>query len=244
VSDQVALVTGGSRGVGLAIADSLRAAGIAVSAGSRSTGVDVTQRESVHRAVRETEAELGPITLLVNNAGTLGPIGPAWDADPADWWRDVETTLLGAFNCTQAVMPGMVERRQGRIVNVSSYAAIRPSPYLSSYAAAKAALVSFTEALAGEAAEHGISVFAVSPGRVRTAMTEHIAKAGRRWLGGDEEAQWVEPELAGKLVVFIASGAADGLSGRFLHVLDDWDGLARRADEVRREDLYALRLRR
>ena len=244
MSDQVALVTGGNRGVGLAIAGALRAARIAVATASRSSGVDVTDRESVDRAVRETEAELGPITLLVNNAGTLGPIGPVWEAEPGDWWRDVETTLLGAFNCTQAVMPGMVERRQGRIVNVSSYAAIRPSPYLSSYAAAKAALLSFTEALAGEATEHGVSVFAISPGRVRTVMTEHIAEAGRGWLGGDEDAQWVELELAGKLVVFIASGAADGLSGRLLHVLDDWEGLAQRADEVRREDMYALRLRR
>jgi NAD(P)-dependent dehydrogenase (short-subunit alcohol dehydrogenase family) len=243
VSD-VAFVTGGNRGVGLAIADSLRAAGIAVVAVSRSSGVDVTDRESVDRAVHETEAELGPITLLVNNAGTLGPIGPAWEADPGDWWRDVQTTLLGAFNCTHAVMPRMVERRHGRIVNVSSYAAIRPSPYLSSYAAPKAALLAFTEALAGEAAEHGVSVFAITPGRVRTAMTEHIAETGRRWLGGDEDAQWVDPALAGKLVVFIGSGAADGLSGRFLHVLDDWEGLARRADEVRRGDLYALRLRR
>ncbi len=240
----VAFVTGGNRGVGLAIADSLRAAGIAVAAVSLSSGVDVTDLESVQRAVRNVEAELGPIALLVNNAGTLGPIGPAWEADPGDWWRDLETSLLGAFNCTHAVMPGMVERGRGRIVNVSSYAAIRPSPYVSAYAAAKTALVSFTEALAAEAAEHGISVFAISPGRVRTAMTEHIADRGRKWLGGDEDAQWVGPELGGKLIAFIASGAADGLSGRFLHALDDWEGLAGRADEVQRDDLYALRLRR
>ena len=90
-------------------------------------------------------AELGPVDLLVNNAGTLAAIGPLAEADADDWWLDVETSVRGALLCTQAVLPGMLERGRGPIVNVSSYAAIRPSPYTSGYAAAKAALLNLTE---------------------------------------------------------------------------------------------------
>jgi NAD(P)-dependent dehydrogenase (short-subunit alcohol dehydrogenase family) len=199
---------------------------------------DVRKLADVERAV----AELGPVDVLVNNAGTLAAIAPLAEADADDWWLDVETSVRGAFNCTRAVLPGMLERGRGTIVNVSSYAAIRPSPNTSGYAAAKAALLNLTETLAAETGGTGVAVFAISPGFVRTAMTDRLLESGL--VPGAGSGGAVEAERAGRLVAFLASGAADALSGRFLHVLDDWEELARSADELGRDELYVMRLRR
>ena len=215
----IAVVTGGSRGIGKAIADALRASGAAVTTFDRSHGVDVTERNTVETAF----ADLGPVDLLVNNAGTMDAIGPAWQVDPDDWRRDIETSLFGAFNCSRAVLPGMVERGTGRIVNVSSGVATRAYPHASAYAAAKAALRSFTQSLAAETAEHGIAVFAISPGFVWTEMTERLRDSP--WFPGFGSPSPNEPERAAELVLRLASGDLDALSGRFIHVRDDIDQL-------------------
>ncbi|MGH2931736.1 MAG: SDR family NAD(P)-dependent oxidoreductase [Gaiellaceae bacterium] len=215
----IAVVTGGSRGIGKAIADALRGSGAAVTTLDRSHGVDVTERNAVETAF----AELGPVDLLVNNAGTMDAIGPAWQVEPDDWRRDIETSLFGAFNCSRAVLPGMVERGAGRIVNVSSGVATRAYPHASAYAAAKAALRSFTQSLAAEAAEHGIAVFAISPGFVWTEMTERLRDSP--WFPGFGSPSPNEPERAAELVLRLASGELDALSGRFIHVRDDIDQL-------------------
>ena len=172
---------------------------------------------------RHAFADLGPVDLLVNNAGTMDAIGPAWQVDPDDWRRDIETSLFGAFNCSRAVLPGMVERRTGRIVNVSSGVATRAYPHASAYAAAKAALRSFTQSLAAETAEHGIAVFAISPGFVWTEMTERLRDSP--WFPGFGSPSPNEPERAAELVLRLASGDLDALSGRFIHVRDDIDQL-------------------
>jgi 3-oxoacyl-[acyl-carrier protein] reductase len=140
----------------------------------------------------------------------------------------------------------MIQRNHGRIVNVSSYVAARPTPYISGYAAAKAGLTSFSEGLAEALAAHGITVFTITPGLFRTALTEHLmtSEAGRRWLPDVGRGRWVEAEEVERLVRFVASGRADALSGRFLHALDDLDDLAARADEIAQEDLFSVRLRR
>src|SRR5206468_2021554 len=118
---------------------------------------------SVARVVARTERMLGPIDLLVNNAGTCEASGPLWQTDPAIWWRDVEIDLLGPVLLCHAVLPGMVERRRGRVINISSGAATYARAYLSSYTCAKTALTRLTEVLAAEAAPHGVQVFAYSP---------------------------------------------------------------------------------
>jgi NAD(P)-dependent dehydrogenase (short-subunit alcohol dehydrogenase family) len=139
----------------------------------------------------------------------------------------------------------MVARRTGRIVNVASNVAVRPSPFQSAYAAAKAGVLSLTEALAAAGVEHGISVFAVSPGYVLTEMTRrmHAAAEGKPWAGRLASGQPLEAERAGRLVARLASGEADALSGRYFHVLDDLDELLRRSDEVVARDLNVPRLR-
>lgn len=254
LSGQVALVTGGGRGIGRRIALELAQAGARVAAAARTpeeiaetarlTGgiaveADVSDEAAVARTVERVEAELGPIDLLVNDAGVADwDERPTWELEPARWWRVFEVNVLGVFLCCRAVLGGMVARGRGRVVNVSSGAAYLPpgGGAGTSYGASKAALHRFSELLAAQLEPHGIPVFSVSPGLVRTAMTE-----GR--FGDD--APWTPPELAPRLVRALASGRLDALSGRYLHAEhDDVDELVRRAGEIVAGDLNAIRLRR
>jgi NAD(P)-dependent dehydrogenase (short-subunit alcohol dehydrogenase family) len=199
----------------------------------------------VERAVEQTERELGPIDLLVNNAAVATPVGPAWEVDPEEWWRCIEVNLRGPFLCARAVLPGMLARRRGRIVNLVAVAAYLTFPFASGYASSKAALVRFTDALAAETREHGISVFALRPGMVQTDMQRQLAASPYlRSRRAGQAHELVPPELAAEALVFLASGRADALTGRFIDVTrDDIPELARRADEIVREDLLAMRLR-
>ena len=262
---RVAIVTGGGRGVGRAVAHELAAAGMAVAVAARSreeidavaaeiaagsgvalaVPVDVTDPDSVATLMREAESRLGAPALLVNNAGTMH-VGPLADADPAEWWTDVEVSLKGTFLCTRAVLPGMVARRSGRIVNVSSYAAAEPRPYATSYASAKAAVLRLTDSLGAELDGTGVLVFVITPGFVRTRLVRDAASsaAGKRHMPDlADRRDALQPGLAGRLVVQIASGRLDALAGRLLHVLDDPDVLIAQADRIRAEGLYELRLR-
>jgi 3-oxoacyl-[acyl-carrier protein] reductase len=238
---KVAIVTGGSRGVGRAAAEALKREGWAVAAWGRADA-DVTDAAAVDAAAARAEAELGPATLLVTAAGTANAIGPAWEQAPAEWWGDVESNLLGTYNAVRAVLPGMLERNEGRLLLVSSYVAVRPSPYQSAYAAAKAGILSLAEGLAAATAETNVRVFAVTPGRVRTDMTEQLLASG--WLPELDQGEWLEPERFADLVLFLASGRGDALAGRFLHALDDMEALVGRASEITGDQLYVPRLRR
>jgi NAD(P)-dependent dehydrogenase (short-subunit alcohol dehydrogenase family) len=247
----VALVTGGGRGIGERIARELADAGmrVAVSARSRDQveGVageigglalvaDVSREEDVERMVDEVERELSPIDLLVANAGISGPRGHTWEVTPADWWHTHEVNVKGVFLCCRAVIPGMIERRSGRIVITASGAAYLPGSSGTSYSSSKAAVNRFGETLANELAPYGIPVFPFSPGLVQSDMTKDAFS---------DDAPWTPPELAPQLVRVLASGRADALSGRYLHAEhDDIEDLIRRADEIQMDDLNAIRLQR
>jgi NAD(P)-dependent dehydrogenase (short-subunit alcohol dehydrogenase family) len=263
-----ALVTGGGRGLGRAIAQALGSAGAAVAIAARSPDelaatlielraagttavalqVDVTDRAAVEAIVEQTERELGPIDLLVNNAGTCNAIAPVWEVDPDVWWREVEIHLRGSFLCARAVLPGMIARGRGRIINMASGVGLLPFPFTSAYSCGKAALMRLTDSLAVSTRALGVQVFAISPGNVRTAMMDHLenSEAGRRWLGGPERRAGLEfqaPERVAQLCVRLASGQADSLSGRYIHVTYDLDGMLGRITEIEQGDLYTLRLR-
>ncbi|HWI06165.1 MAG TPA: SDR family oxidoreductase [Solirubrobacteraceae bacterium] len=253
---QVALVTGGGRGIGANVARELAAAGMRVAVAARTREqveqvaleigglaleVDVSDAASVQRMVADTERELGPIDLLVNNAGVMGPSdAPVWeDDDTAAWWRVFEINVLGAYLCCRTVLRGMVARGGGRIVNVGSGGAHLPvTPGRigdSAYGPSKAALHRFGEVLAGQLEQHGVAVFTISPGLVRTALTERLG----------DDAPWTPPELAPRLVRALASGRADRLAGRYIHAEhDDVEDLIARAEEIARNDLNQIRLRR
>jgi NAD(P)-dependent dehydrogenase (short-subunit alcohol dehydrogenase family) len=142
----------------------------------------------------------------------------------------------------------MIERRHGRIINVSTGAASVAVAHLGAYVIAKTALTRFTENLAAELTNSGVSVFAISPGTVRTAMAEYVleSEAGKKWLPWFrklfDRGLDVPPEEAAQLVVRLAAGRADALSGRFIDVSDDLAKLLGRLDEVKSDDLYTLRV--
>ncbi len=270
---QIAIVTGGGRGLGRVYAQALAAAGAAVAvtarseeqltetvglieqAGGRAVALtaDVSDRGAIEQMVAEVEQQLGPVDLLVNNAGSFRAAGVVWEVDPEEWWREVEINLRGVFLCTRAVLPNMIARRCGRIINVSSVVGLWPWPSASAYAISKTAVLRFSETVAAETKEHGISVFAIHPGIVRTTMTEY-------WRDSDEVRQraptiqqWFQeffgegrddpPEGAVQLVLFLASGKGDALSGRFISARDDVVELVRRAEEIQQGELHTLRLR-
>jgi NAD(P)-dependent dehydrogenase (short-subunit alcohol dehydrogenase family) len=246
----VTLVTGGGRGIGASIARELADAGMTVAVSGRTQeqveavaaelgGLalvgDVSRRADVEEWVRRTQAELGPIDLLVANAGLGRREKAAWELEPEEWWHVLEVNLLGAYLSCRAVIPGMLERGRGRIVLTGSGAAYLPGLRDTSYASSKAALCRFGETLAVQLRDR-IPVFFFSPGLVRTDMTDDSF--------GDD-APWTPPELAPRLVRVLASGRADALAGRYLHAEhDDVEDLIRRSDEIAAGDLNAIRLRR
>jgi NAD(P)-dependent dehydrogenase (short-subunit alcohol dehydrogenase family) len=241
----VALVTGASRGVGQELARALAAeefdvavaarsdlsetARLVEGAGRRALSVtlDVTDGAGVEAAVAQVERDLGRLDLVVNNAGTDRAFGPLWETDAELWWEDVEIHLRGTYFVCRAALPSMLERGAGRIVNVASNAARRPSPNNSAYGAAKAAILSLTESLAASLEGTGVSVFAISPGYVKTAMTERLLELQeeRGWFPHLVGRETLDPALASQLVLQLASGKADRLSGGYFHALDDLDEL-------------------
>lgn len=270
LSGQIAIVTGGGRGLGRAMAQRLAAAHAAVAvvarseeqlaetvdliqaAGGRAMAVaaDIADNSAVERMTQTVEQELGPVDLLINNAGVIGTPGPIWEADPDDWRQTIDVNLFGAFLCARAALKSMVKRRKGRIVNVATAAALWPIPYGHGYCVTKAALLRFTECLAADTREHGVVVFAIDPGTVRTAMTAYLmeSEAGQTYMPwvrefmarGDD----VPADLCANLVTLLASGKVDSLSGRFIQVSDNIDQLLQNVEQIQQNDLYTLRLRK
>jgi len=270
----VALVTGGGRGLGRVIALALAEAGAAVGLLGRSADdlaetvrlvesaggiaaaacADLGDEQATAEAVGELRRRLGAVDVLVNNAGVCGPIGPLWEVPPDEWWRTIEINLGGVFACTRLVLPEMLARRRGRIVNLTSHAGVFRWPGVSAYAVAKSAVVKLTENLAAEVRREGVSVFSFHPGVQPIGLTEAALAADappdspeRRvadWLRRElAEGRGAQPERAAQLVVALAAGRGDSLSGRHLSVHDDLDLLLERMDDIRRDDLCTLRLR-
>ncbi len=260
MATRVAVVTGASRGIGRVLAERLRAAGQTVAAIARSatdlddlaaaTGalpfaLDVSDPGGVEDVFARILAKVGVPDLLVNNAAISGGSGLTWELPEQDWWRVFEINVRGTYLCTRAVLPAMMARGSGRIINLSSGAATFPvglendGELTSAYMASKAAVNRFTEAVAGECFSAGVRVFSMSPGMVKTDMTEEIFTD--IW---DDEDTWTPIETPVDLIMDLDAGMLDALSGRYLRAaIDDWRSLAERADEVIELDTHALRLR-
>ena len=247
LSGGTALVTGASTGIGRHLVEGLAARGMAVAGLARGEGrlrtamdevatatgartlavaADVTDRASVDAAVARVTDELGRVDLLVNNAGLIDAAEvPLWEADPDQWWDVVTSHLRGGFLLSRAVVPWMLLRNHGRVVNLASGTSVRPRAEYSAYSVAKAGLMRITETLAGALEGSDVRVFDVAPGVVRTDMTASMPLHKDR-------TDWTPPERVVEFVAAIAAGDLDAWSGRYLHVAqDDLDTLRRTTPE-------------
>lgn len=238
---KVALVTGASRGLGEGAARALAAAGAAVmlvardgglvasvagdigAAGGRAEAMpcDVADYGSVDRLVTETTRRLGGVDLLVNNAGIIEPIAEIATSDPEIWARNISINLVGAYNVVRAVLPGMIAKGGGSIVNISSGAAHRPLEGWSAYCSGKAGLAMFTRAIALETAGKGIRVFGFSPGTIDTDMQVKIRASGMNAISQIPRAELSPVEHAVRGLMYLCGEAGDDLIGQDASMRDD-----------------------
>lgn len=242
-----ALITGANRGIGRHLALGLAESGLDVAVlGRRSQVVDevaeacaeygvrvvpvtadVVDHAQVVSAVTAAERELGGIDLLVNNAGVIEPDDrPFAEADVGETWRVVEVNVLGPMLVTHAVLPGMLRRGRGRIVNINSGAGHRPMTAYTGYAVSKGALARLTTQLDAQYRDRGIYAFDVAPGHIETDMTQAMPMHEGR-------TNWTPPAALVDWVLGVAAGRLDALAGRFFRAgTDTVDSLLVAADEI------------
>lgn len=235
LSGKTAFVTGSTRGIGLAIANTLYAAGakvavvgrdaarardVAAAMGSRAFGVacDVAQEDQVLSAVAAAEAALGAVDVLVNNAG-LTRDNILLRLNEQDWDAVLDANLKGAFHTTRAVIKGMMKRRAGRIINMSSIVGLTGNKGQANYAASKAGLIGFTKSVAKEYASRNILVNCIAPGFIDTDMTASLPDAARATLLEQIAlGRLGRPEDVAGAVLFLASDLAGYITGQVLVV--------------------------
>jgi len=231
LTEQVAIVTGGGRGIGEAIARRLREAGAAVAVfdrdaecaerlaaelGGLALAGDVCSESDVGAAVAKVEAELGPVSILVNNAGITGRTDVSWNLGVDEVRQVLEINVIGPFLFSKAVATGMIERRYGRIVNVASIAGKEGNPTLLPYSASKAAVIAMTKSLAKELVGKGdLTVNSISPAVIRTPILEGMAKSTVDYmLSKIPMGRAGNPEEVAALVHYLASREASFTTGQ------------------------------
>ena len=244
----VAVITGGGRGIGAAVALAFAGEGATVVLAARTASeitqvaamvgaaalaipTDVSSAQDVSKLVQRVLDGYGRVDVLVNAAGILGPIGPLWEADPEGWKRAIEVNLYGTFLCCRAVLPHMVQRRQGKIINFSGGGAASPFLRFAAYGASKAAVVRLTETLAEEVKPFNVQVNAIAPGMVDTRLLDDILAAKER--AGDQLERvrrlrhagegGVSRNLVAELALWLASDESHGLTGKLIAApYDGW----------------------
>jgi NAD(P)-dependent dehydrogenase (short-subunit alcohol dehydrogenase family) len=267
--DKVAVITGGARGIGKAIAAEFLQSGAKVVIVSRtpqqldqtatefqdlssnviSVIADVSNFNDIKKFVERTLSVFGTIDILVNCAAIQEPIGPFIEVNIEQWQANIRTNLFGTVMSCKAVLPMMVKNGWGKIINFSGGGATSPRPNFSAYATAKTAVVRFTETLALEVKPYCIDVNAIAPGAVNTRMTQEIVAAKNR--AGKVEFSHamrvsrnsgVSAKRAAELAVFLASDQSNGITGRLLSaVWDDWQSLGENTNLMADSGLFTLR---
>lgn len=263
--DQAVLITGAGRGIGKRLALGFAAEGARVGLLARSQAeldlakleiehaggaalrirADVRDFEQMCAAVERMNAMFGGVQVLIACAGIQGPIGPLAELRPRAWTETIETNLIGVMHSCRAALPRMIEKRHGKIIVTSGGGAASSRPRFSAYAASKAAVVRFVETIAEEVTEYNVQVNCMAPGGTYTHMTDEILHSGERAGSREiEEAEEVRltggmlPEKQIQLALFLASERSNHISGKLLHVNDDWRRLER---ENMHPEAYTLR---
>jgi 3-oxoacyl-[acyl-carrier protein] reductase len=238
---KVALVTGASRGLGEGAARALAAAGAAVMLAARDGGLagsvardiaatgaraealscDVSDYAAVRKVVAETQARLGSVDILINNAGVIDPIAEVATSDPAAWAQNILINLVGAYHVLRAVLPGMLAKGGGSIVNVSSGAAYRPLEGWSAYCAGKAGLAMLTRSIELETAGKGIRIFGFSPGTIDTDMQAKIRASGMNMISRIPRGDLSPVEHAVRGLMYLCTRAGDDLVGQDASMRDE-----------------------
>ena len=270
LENRVALITGGGRGIGRAIALAYAKEGAKLVLVARTTDeleesaqsiralgavatvhqADITSQGDVEGLVQQTFEQYSTIDILVNNAGMAGPIGAIQDNDVSDWIRTIQVNLIGTYLCCRSVLPVMLRQDRGKIINLSGSGSTSAPYHLSAYGSSKAAVIRLTEILSLELAHTNVQVNALGPGSINTRMWEQIRDDAK--AVGDTELYELGKlvtsgggasiEKAAELAVWLASDTSASLSGRLIHaVTDDFANLASRISDVMASDAYTLR---
>lgn len=267
-----AIITGGSQGLGKTIAEHFLREGanvvicarngrdLAVAAHELTTKFpenrilaktcDVADETQVNDLVAFATRELGSVEALVLNAGVYGPMGPTESVDLAEWRRAIDINLFGVLLPCRAIIPHFKRAGRGKIVILSGGGATNPLPNISSYAAAKAAVVRLMETLAEELKPHHVDVNAIAPGALATRLVDEVLAAGPEKVGAaffEKNRQWKEKgatplNLGADLAVYLASAESNGITGKLISAQwDPWATLHEHRDELAKSDIYCLR---
>ena len=273
LSGRTAIITGASQGLGREISKRFVAAGSDVMLCARNYELleeteqelksllvdnqkvfikrcDVSNQEEVNCLVKETFEKLCGCHILVNNAGVYGPKGTVENQDWDDWKKTIEINVYGSVLMCRALIPHLKKQNYGKIIQLSGGGATKPLPNFSAYAAAKSAIVRFSETLAHEVRNFGIDVNSIAPGALNTNMLQEVLNSGPEKVGKDFYENALKQKNIGgtplkigtDLVVFLASSASDGITGKLISApWDKWKDWPDHLGELESSDVYSLR---
>jgi NAD(P)-dependent dehydrogenase (short-subunit alcohol dehydrogenase family) len=273
LADRVAVVTGASQGFGHAIArrfvqegasvllcartaDDLEGAAEGVRAAAApgaqvfAERADVSSEADVGRLAEIIKKQFGKLDILVSNAGVYGPKGAVDEVSWSDWSQAISINLLGTVLCCRTFLPLLRQATRGKILLVSGGGATKPLPFLSAYAASKAAVVRFGETLAEELRDAGVDVNSIAPGALNTRLLEEVLSAGPEKVGQSfyeaslrqKESGGTPLERGAELCVYLASSESDGITGKLISaVWDPWTDFAGHRQDLQKTDVYTLR---
>lgn len=265
---KISIITGGGRGIGKAIAKRFAEEGSVVVIVARSNEelettlkeieniggegfsiqADISRISDVQKLVSKIIEKYSKIDILVNNAGMITPIGPIHETNVEDWEKAIRINVFGTFYCIKTVLPYMISKNYGKIINISGGGAFKTMPNFSAYGASKAAIVRINEIVAAEVTGHNISVNAIAPGAIKTKIMYDVVESGNKAgieaqrakevveKGGDEIGKVTD------LAVFLASDESNGLSGKTISAKwDDLDYIKKNISDIQNSDKYTMK---
>lgn len=271
--NKIAIISGGSEGLGFEISKKFILAGASITICSRNKNnlksaqfklkkllnknqkllaisADVSKEKDVAKVIKMTIQKLGNCSILVNNAGIYGPKNKIEKTNWKEWKKTIEINLFGSVLMCRGLVDHFKKQKYGKIIQLSGGGATSPLPYLSAYAASKAAVVRFAETLAKEVAEYNINVNSISPGPLNTKMLDEIIKAGPDKVGLDTYNKSIDQKKSGgsplskasDLAVFLASPQSDGITGKLISAIwDKWEDWPKYINKITNSDVYTLR---